>query len=215
MRQLSHELLPGTNRRENQEFETNVPAAHGSTAALYTNRLQVNFMFTKSKEISNSQILLKIEPMPKKENVNYLLIFASVVFVILSVLLSRLVSVARQPKDIVFVILIIVLLFIAGIVLLRFKPTPLLFTEKGITDGLFISIFWRELGFYYFVTFPDIGPKKGRRTLRLISDKPPLYDLKFLGLPRELYDRGLFFSESEITKAEEIFKAKGISKKAL
>jgi hypothetical protein len=34
MRQLSHELLPGTNRRENQEFETNVPAAHGSTAAL-------------------------------------------------------------------------------------------------------------------------------------------------------------------------------------
>jgi len=40
MRQLSHELLPGTNRRENQEFETNVPAAHGSTAALSANIIQ-------------------------------------------------------------------------------------------------------------------------------------------------------------------------------
>jgi hypothetical protein len=35
MRQLRHELLPGTNRRENQEFETNVPAAHGSTATFF------------------------------------------------------------------------------------------------------------------------------------------------------------------------------------
>jgi hypothetical protein len=31
-------------------------------------------------------------------------------------------------------------------------------------------------------------------------------------LPRDLYDRGLFLSDDEKTRAEEIFKAKGISK---
>jgi hypothetical protein len=169
-------------------------------------------MFSKSKEISNSQILLKIEPLPKKEISNILQISAAVLFVILSVLLSRIVSVAQQPRDIVYGIVIFAMLIISGLVLLRFKPSSLLFTEKGITDGLFISVLWEELEFYNFISLPDIGPNKGRRTLRLLSNKAPFYDLRFMGLPRNLYDRGLFFSESEIAKAEEIFSAKGVSK---
>lgn len=169
-------------------------------------------MLSKSKEISNSRLLLKIEPLPKKTINNNLLIIAAVIFVILSVMLSRIVTTAQQPRDYIYGLFALVLLFIAGIILLKYKPSSLLFTEKGITDGLFISVLWEELEFYNFISLPDIGPDKGRRTLRLISNKAPFYDLRFMGLPRNLYDRGLFFSEAEIAKAEEIFKAKGISK---
>jgi hypothetical protein len=169
-------------------------------------------MFSKNKEISNSRLLLKIEPSPKKTISNNLLITAAIIFVILSVMLSRIVTTAQQPREFIYGLFVSVLLFIAGIILLRFKPTSLIFTEKGITDGLFISALWEELEFYNFISLPDIGPNKGRRTLRLIFNKAPFYGLKFIGLPRNLYDRGLFFSEAEIAKAEEIFKAKGISK---
>jgi hypothetical protein len=85
-------------------------------------------------------------------------------------------------------------------------------TEKGITDGLCLSVLWSELEFYNFASHPDIGPNKNRRTLRIISNKPPFYYLRFMLLPRDLYGRGLIFSDSEVTKAEEIFGAKGISK---
>jgi hypothetical protein len=86
------------------------------------------------------------------------------------------------------------------------------FTEKGITDGLFITALWEELEFYTFGRFIDIGWKNTKNILMLRSNNPPFYQLRFLGLPRDLYDRGLFFSDDEKTRAEEIFKHKGISK---
>ena len=169
-------------------------------------------MFSKSKEIANSQVLLKIEP-PKKEISNYLLIFTAVIFVIFSVIMARTMTAVRQPRELLITVLGYVLLCcITGIVLLRLKPRSLLFTEKGISDGLFISVLWEELEFYNFISLPDIGPNKNRKTLSIISNKPPFNSLRYLGLPRDLYDRGLFFSESEIARAEEIFRTKGISK---
>jgi hypothetical protein len=170
-------------------------------------------MLTKSKEILNSLILLKIEP-PKKEINDYLRIFLAFAFVIFSVVMSRIMtSVVLQPQELYMSVLAYVLLcFVTGIIFIRLKPRSLLLTEKGITDGLFISVLWEELEFYNFVSPPDVGPNKSRRTLRLISNKAPFYQLRFMGLPRNLYDRGLFFSNSEVARAEEIFRAKGISK---
>ena len=170
-------------------------------------------LLRKSKEISNCEVLLKIEP-SKKEVSNYLRIVVVVIFLIFSVVMFQTMTIALQkPTDLLISILAYLLLcFVIAIVLIRLKTRALLFTQKGITDGLFISVLWEELEFYNFLSLPDIGPNKSRCTLRIISNKPPFYHLRFMGLPRNLYDRGLFFSDSEIIKAEEIFSAKGISK---
>ena len=170
-------------------------------------------MLKKSKQIMAAQLLLKIEP-PKKEMSNYLRIFLVVIFLIFSVaMFAKAPGLLRQPPErLLGTLLYLLLCLIVGFVFMRFKPRSLVFTEKGITDGLFITALWEELEFYTFGSFKDIGWKKPTNILRITGNKPAFYHLRFMGLPRDLYDRGLFFSDDEKTKAEQIFKAKGISK---
>ena len=171
-------------------------------------------MFRKSKEIFNSAVLLKIDSQ-KNMISNYLRIFMLIIFVIFFGIMSLTASdMIRQPVDYLFSILAYFFLcLIIAIVFVRLKENSLVFTEKGITDGMFIFVFWEELEFYNFGILPDIGPNRFRKTLRILSKKPPFYGLRFMGLPRDFYDRGLFFSDADIAKAEEIFRSKGISKK--
>lgn len=164
-------------------------------------------MLKKSKKISTAKILLKIEP-PKKRLSNYLRIFWVLIFLIFSAIMF----VAIPELNIFNITVYLFICVILAFVFIILKPRALLFTEKGITDCLFISALWNELEFYNFISLPDIGHNKGRRTLRLISNKAPFYDLRFMGLTRNFYDRGLFFSDAEITTAEEIFKAKCVLK---
>lgn len=108
----------------------------------------------------------------------------------------------------------LMLCIVIAFAFIRLKGNSLIFTEKGITDGMFISVFWQELEFYNFGSLPDIGPNKFRRTLRIVTNNPPFYQLRFIGLARDLYDRGLFFSDAEVAKAEQIFRTKDIPKEA-
>ena len=157
----------------------------------------------------NAPVLLTIEP-PKKEISNYLRIVLVVLFLIFSV---AMLVILRHPSALLPGAILYLLLCIAvGFIFIRLKPRALVLTEKGITDGLFITVLWEELEFYTFGRFKDVGWKNPKNILMLRSNNPPFYQLRFLGLPRDLYDRGLFFSDDEKTKAEEIFKAKGISK---
>lgn len=167
----------------------------------------------RSKEILNSKVLLKIDP-PKKEISKYLRVFLVVIFIIFSgFMFYTTQSILRRSTDYLFSgLAYLVLCLVIAFAFIRLKGNSLIFTEKGITDGMFISVFWNELEFYNFGSLPDIGPNKFRRTLRIVSNKPPFYQLRFIGLPRDLYDRGLFFSDSEVAKAEEIFRTKGIPK---
>jgi len=170
-------------------------------------------MFRKSKQILDSEILLKIDP-PKKELNIYLRAFLIVVFALFSaVMFYILPSILKRRSDLfISALFYLVLCLIIFVILIRLKPTSLVFTEKGITDGTFFSAFWNELEFYNFGSIPEIGPNKSRQTLRLTSNKPPLYQLTYIHLARYFYDRGLFFSFEQIARAEDIFKAKGISK---
>jgi hypothetical protein len=161
----------------------------------------------------NAQVLLRIEP-PKKTISNYLRFFLVVVFFIFSLaMLATVPGTLRQLSALLpLALLYLLLLLVVGFFFVRLKPRSLVFTEKGITDGLFITALWEELEFYTFGRFKDIGWKNPKNILMLRSNNPPFYQLRFLGLPRDLYDRGLFLSDDEKTRAEEIFKAKGISK---
>jgi len=161
----------------------------------------------------NAPVLITIEP-PKKTLSNYLRIFLVVVFLIFSLaMLATAPGTLRQPSALLpFALLYLLLVFVVGFIYVRLKPRSLVFTEKGITDGLFITALWEELEFYTFGSFKDLGWKKPKNILMLRPNKPPFYLLRFLGLPRDLYDRGLFFSDDEKTKAENIFRAKGIAK---
>ncbi len=172
-------------------------------------------MFRKSKEILNSDVLLKIDA-PNKEISKYLRILLVVIFIIFSgFMLYMMPSTLKRPTDYLFSgLAYLVLCLVIAFAFIRLKGNSLIFTEKGITDGMCISVFWKELEYYNFGSLPDIGPNKFRRTLRIVSNKPPFYQLRFIGLPRDLYDRGLFFSDNEVTKAEEIFRTKGIPKEA-
>jgi len=172
-------------------------------------------MFSKSKEILNSEVLLKIDS-PKREISNYPRVFLVVIFIIFSgFMFYTTASILKRPTDYLFSgLAYLVLCLVVAFAFTRLKGNSLIFTEKGITDGMFISVFWKELEFYNFGSLPDIGPNKFRRTLRIVSNKPPFYQLRFIGLPRDLYDRGLFFSDNEVAKAEEIFRTKGIPKEA-
>lgn len=172
-------------------------------------------LIKKSKEILNSEVLLKIDP-PQKEISNYLRIFLVVIFVIFSgFMFYTIPSTLKRPTDYLFSgLAYLVLCLVIAFAFIRLRGNSLIFTEKGITDGMFISVFWKDLEFYNFGSLPDIGLNKFRRTLRIVSNKPPFYQLRFIGLPRDLYDRGLFFSDNEVEKAEEIFRTKGIPKEA-
>ncbi len=170
-------------------------------------------MREKSRQIMNAPVLLTIEP-PKKQISNYLRIFLVVVFLIFTLaMLATVPGTLRQASALLpFALLYLLLVLVVGFIFVRLKPRSLVFTEKGITDGLFITALWEELEYYTFGSFKDLGWKEPKNILMLRSNKPPFYQLRFLGLPRDLYDRGLFFSDDQKAKAEEIFKAKGISK---
>lgn len=170
-------------------------------------------IFKKGKEILKSEVLLKINP-PNKEISKYLRILLVVIFIIFSaIMFYTWPTILERPTDLLLGgLAYLVLCLVIAFVFARLKGNSLVLTEKGITDGLFISVFWEELEFYNFVSLPDIGPNRYRRTLRIISNEPPFYQLRFVGLPRDLHDRGLFFSDDEVAKAEEIFKTKGIPK---
>jgi hypothetical protein len=170
-------------------------------------------MFRKSKKILDSEILLKIDP-PKKEINKYLRIFLVVIFMVFSgfMFYTTLNIFSRPAVYLISGFAYIVLCLVIVFVFMRLKGNSLVFTERGITDGMLISVFWKELEFYKFGSLPDIGPNKFRRVLRIVSNKPPFYQLRYIGLPRYLYDRGLFFSDDEFSKAEEIFRSKGIPK---
>lgn len=107
---------------------------------------------------------------------------------------------------------LIMLLAMVVFVWVRVRPTALIFTNKGITDSTFIGVFWDDIEFYNLKKVTDIGMKKAKRVLRRISKTPPLYHVRFMNLPGYFFDKGLFFSESDTAKAEEIFRSKGIPK---
>jgi hypothetical protein len=167
----------------------------------------------KSSQIVNSELLLKIDP-PQKELNKYLRGFLLLVFSFFSAAMFYIIPqiLQRQTDIIILAVAYVSLCILLIFILLRLKPTPLVFTDRGITDSTFFSAFWNEIQFYNFVSIPEIGPNKCRKTLRLISNKPPFYQLTFFYRTRYFYDRGLFFSEEQIAKAKDIFKTKGISK---
>lgn len=170
-------------------------------------------MLKKNKDISNSKILLKIDP-PNPKAGGYIRIFILVTFAIFSAFMFyTFPQITADTRTIYFgAFSYLILCAVIAAAYIRLKPTSLIFTDKGITDSTFISLYWTELEFYNFGLFKDIGMKEGKRILHLISNKPPLYQFRLVGLPRYFYDRGFVFSETDMKKAEELFEAKRIRK---
>jgi len=170
-------------------------------------------MFKKSKEILESEILLKLEP-PKRSAGRYLRIFLLVIFAVFSAFMFfTLAAMPAQPR--VWFIEALSFLVLCGIVASLFrqlKRATLIFTNKGITDSIYFSVYWTELEYYNFVSLKGIWMKENKRILQLTSNKPPFYQFRLRGLQKYFYHRGIFFSETEMSKAEEIFRSKGISK---
>ena len=151
-------------------------------------------MFKKSKDILKSEILLRIDP-PKRIAGHYLRIFLLVIFAVFSgFMFYTFPAITAEPRNLYFGALsYLILCVMIAAIYMRLKPTSLIFTDKGITDSQYLSVYWAELEFYNFGSFKDIGMKEGKLILQLISNRPPLYQVRFMHLPRYFYDRGIFF----------------------
>ena len=171
-------------------------------------------MLWKSKQIADSKILLEIDVAKKELNpvLRWILFVSFIIFTGFMVYITPLI-IAGGASTLSLITTIFLLLSVVVIaVFYRLKPSPLIFTEKGITDSLFFAVSWDEIEFYDFASITDIGAKKPFRTLIIRSNKPPFYHLRFLRLPTYLYSRGIFFTDESIAKAEQLFKEKGITK---
>ena len=170
-------------------------------------------MFKKSKDISNAEILLRIDP-PNSAASKYLRIFLLIVFTLFTGFFFFTFAAMPTENNLLYLggmtYILLCAMFVAVFMIL--KPTSLIFTEKGITASFYFSVYWDELEFYNFMSFKDIGMKEEKQILQIRSNKPPFYHARFLYLPRFTIGRRLFFTGNDKTNAEEIFRRKGISK---
>jgi hypothetical protein len=173
-------------------------------------------MYKKRNKIINSNILLKITS-PSKRGDRLFRIIMVIVLVLFAATIVFSAMRVRFQSNFVFFYFIFSCILILGLSSFVFywlsKRKYFIFTEVGVTDGsMGFSALWEDIEFYNFQVWPSFKKDNPKYTLMLSSNKPPLYHVRYMALPKSLAARGLYFSAVDVAMAERIFKEKGVPK---